>query len=649
MVISLYICQISKMRHIAGIIVCVILAQFSVFAENWDFVKSSGQYYYGTGKGTTEEEADRNAIADMVSMIATHVSSDFTQIDDSSQRSNGVNDHSSKVLNCVKTYSGATVTNSEKIVSGKAPNFTVRRYMKKSELDRIYANRIDKAKNMIEIADECLEHRKIDMAIQYYYWAYSLIRSVQFPNEVKDGQGHTLVDWIPVKIDAILSDINVEFVGKDGDFIDLAFTYQGEPVSTLEFAYSDGRTVCEGLAKDGKGSMEMIPGYSTDVYHLDVEYQYKNHARGDAELESVLGVITPKIFSKSAFKINARNVKEKLHESLASKVSSSSGSSSDTVVASQSGQNSAGASGLAAMTPMSEAKVSATPVGINEEAVNTVEAIISALKSKSYSSVAPKFTIGGLEMFNRLTSYGKVRVLDDSRIKYYNGLGGRTVARGLNMSFAFEGRRKKTFVEDISFTIDPDGRVENVAFGLGKEEENNIFNRASSWSQEVREIIVSFMENYKTAYSLERIDYIRDIFADDAVIIVGNVVKRRPASSQSNDVRSLSLKGQDLISYNRYTKKQYIEQLRRCFNRNDYINLKFSDYQVQWLEKFDKETLFAINLRQEYNSSTYADNGYLFLLVDMTNSDEPLIKVRTWQPNEVDISKLYNAGDFFND
>ncbi len=26
------------------------------------------------------------------------------------------------------------------------------------------------------------------------------------------------------------------------------------------------------------------------------------------------------------------------------------------------------------------------------------------------------------------------------------------------------------------------------------------------------------MENYKTAYSLERLDYLRDIFADDAVI-----------------------------------------------------------------------------------------------------------------------------------
>ena len=33
----------------------------------------------------------------------------------------------------------------------------------------------------------------------------------------------------------------------------------------------------------------------------------------------------------------------------------------------------------------------------------------------------------------------------------------------------------------------------------------------------------------------------------------------------------------------------------------------------------------------------------------MTDPETPLIKVRTWQPNEVDISKLYNAGDFRND
>ena len=41
---------------------------------------------------------------------------------------------------------------------------------------------------------------------------------------------------------------------------------------------------------------------------------------------------------------------------------------------------------------------------------------------------------------------------------------------------------------------------------------------------------------------------------------------------------------------------------------------------------------------QEYNSTTYADKGYLFLLVDMTDHDAPQIKIRTWQPNEVEQS-----------
>jgi hypothetical protein len=39
--------------------------------------------------------------------------------------------------------------------------------------------------------------------------------------------------------------------------------------------------------------------------------------------------------------------------------------------------------------------------------------------------------------------------------------------------------------------------------------------------------------------------------------------------------------------------------------------------------------------------------GYLFLLVDMTNREEPLIKIRTWQPSEITLDEWYNAGDFY--
>ena len=158
---------------------------------------------------------------------------------------------------------------------------------------------------------------------------------------------------------------------------------------------------------------------------------------------------------------------------------------------------------------------------------------------------------------------------------------------------------------------------------------------------------MEFLENYKTAYCLKRLDYIRDIFADDAVIIVGNIVKRNLAKVPED--RAISLEGQDIIKYNRYDKETYLANLARTFKLNEFINLRFTNNDVQWLEKYEDAEIYGIQIGQEYTSSRYADKGYLFLLVDMTDHNAPQIKVRTWQPNEVSMSKIFSAGDFYND
>jgi hypothetical protein len=594
---------------------CVSIAH----AENWDYICSSDEYYYGVGIGATNEEADKAAFANLISQIATHVSSDFTQVDDVTNRNGNLN-HQAHVLSCVKTYSQATLTNVHRMeYEGKTPNITARIFMAKSELIRIFNNRINKAMDLLKIANECLSDRKIDMSLRYYYWAYSLLRSVQYPDEVKDNKGYILVNWIPFKIEQILSDISADFEKKDGDFAYIRFLYQGSPVSSLDFTYSDGRTMCQGMAKDGQGVVEMIPEYETDVYHLNIEYQYKGQAVGDEEIKSVLEVITPKIFAKAEINVDSKKQTSQ---------------PTPTQVA-------------AAQTPTNTSPAKSVAVQDTTAYSQVVSNIAEAITNRHYSNVTPYFTIDGLQMFNRLTGYGKARIMDGSNIRFYKGLNGKVIARGLKMSFSFVGRRKKTFIEDISFTFNQDGKIENVALGLGKETEESIFNKKAGWTSEVRENIVSFMENYKTAYSLERLDYIRDILADDAVIIVGNVVKRRNRGME--DGLYLSKKGEDIITYNRCSKDDYIDKLEKCFNRNDFINLRFTDHQIQWLEKFEKQTIMAINIRQEYNSSTYSDEGYLFLLIDMTDTNAPQIKVRTWQPNEVSIDKIYNAGNLFND
>lgn len=611
-------------------VIALLVVSLAGQAQNWDYIRSSGEYYYGVGVGATEAEASEAAMAELVGMIATHVSSEFFGIEDETN-TNGNIDHKARVLNCVRTYSQSTLTNVEKWVVGKEPNVTVRRYMKRSELARIYEARIAKAKDMVYIAGEAKKKGKIDMALQYYYWAYSLIRSVQRPDEVTGEDGRILVNWIPLRINEILGDVDVKFDHRDGDFVDLLFTYQGQPVSSLEFNYNDGRTMCQGSAKDGRGMMEMVPGYETSTYHVSLEYEYAGQARGDAEMQSVLDVITRKTFPKAEHTVKGKG-------------SNAAQPKKDLTIT---------ASGRPAAVKSDGTGVNLKPsatqtVAESDAFVATMNQVITAIQRRSYSDANRCFTLDGLDMYNKLISYGTGRIVGTPNISFFKGTNGTVVARGLQMSFSFKSGTKKTYVEDVVFTFNTEGRIDNVAFGLGQVAESDILCKyAPGWSDETREVLMEFMENYKTAYCLKRLDYISDIFADDAVIISGNVVKR--PSSQIPGERGVSVGGQDIIQYNRYTKDGYLKKLKENFARNEFINIRFSNNEVQWLEKYKDKKLFAIQIGQEYNSSRYADKGFLFLLVDMTDREAPQIKIRTWQPNEVSMDKLYNAGDFYSE
>lgn len=595
----------------------LLLLPAVVMAQNWDYIRESGEYYYGVGYGTNEQEASERAMADLIGMIATNVSTDFQYLMDETNN-NGKLEHQSRVHNCIKTYSTSSLTNVEKWVIGKEPDVQVRRYIKRSEMAKIYEDRETKARDMVKIAEVALGKGKVDMALQYYYWAYSLIRSVQRPNMVKDAEGRVLVNLIPLRIEAILNDISVKFEKREGDCVDLLFSYKGHPVSSLEFTYSDGRTECLGSAKDGRGMIEMVPGYMTDAYHINIEYEYKGQARGDAEMQSVLDVITKKVFKGAEVIVNG--VTEKTPQ---------------VVKVETTGVN---------LNPTQEQVVAKA-----DDYADIIAKVTETIKNRKYSDAYKYFTLDGLEMYNKLVTYGTGRIVGTPNIKFFKSANGNVVARGLQMSFSFKSGTKKTFVEDVVFTFDKDKKINNVAFGLGQMAEDDILCKyAPGWKDETRELIMEFMESYKTAYCLKRLDYIKSIFADDAIIIIGNVARPRMVQSSSRE-RPVSREGQNVIRYNRYTKDEYLRNLERCFKRNEFINIRFLNNEVQWLEKYDKEELFAIQIGQEYNSTTYGDKGYLFLLVDMTDHDSPQIKIRTWQPNEVALEKLYNAGNFYRE
>jgi hypothetical protein len=63
------------------------------------------------------------------------------------------------------------------------------------------------------------------------------------------------------------------------------------------------------------------------------------------------------------------------------------------------------------------------------------------------------------------------------------------------------------------------------------------------------------------------------------------------------------------------------------------------------MKKNNAEGIYGVEMRQNYSSTTYADEGYLFLLIDFREKD-PLIYIRAWQPNEWDSNALINTSNF---
>jgi hypothetical protein len=264
--------------------------------------------------------------------------------------------------------------------------------------------------------------------------------------------------------------------------------------------------------------------------------------------------------------------------------------------------------------------------------------IVSAIKVGAKESVGAYFTEEGLDIYERLLLYGNAKIMGEPDYSFYR-LREEVVARGLTMSFSFKTGARKAFVQDVVFTFNAENKVCNIAFGLGKTANDDILGK-SVWPESVRLAIVQFLENYQTAYALKRLDYIESVFDDDAVIITGSLVPRK---AQISDGMNYNLKNN--VKYKRYHKSDYLAYLKHSFASKEFINIRFANTDIR--KAGVGGDIFGIQLFQEYYSSNYGDKGYLFLMVDLNNADAPIIKVRTWQPEEDTENGIFGIEDFY--
>jgi len=154
-----------------------------------------------------------------------------------------------------------------------------------------------------------------------------------------------------------------------------------------------------------------------------------------------------------------------------------------------------------------------------------------------------------------------------------------------------------------------------------------------------RQMILDYVEQFRTAYNQKDIKFLNQVFSDDALIITGKVIMQKHAEGFSSQK----------IEYNKQSKKEYIDKLRRIFQNARYFKITFDEIEV--MRHPTNPNFYGVTLLQGYTNNSYHDDGYLFLLWDFTNENQPQIHVRTWQPDKVGGKPLpkdevFTLGDF---
>ena len=590
----------------------MLMLSFTCSAQNTakdkaEQIKGNDAYLCGEGWGDTYNSADQAALADLISKISLNISSSF-EIKEEELNTNSGFDSNTAVTSVMNSYAQATLTNTDNLVISNSPQTHVLRYIRRSEINKIFDERKEKVFDYVRSAMRAEEKGKIDDALRNYYWAFAMVRSLQYPNSVKmtvEGEQRLLVTWIPQQIQEVMSNISTKIASKDGNDINLFIKYKGEPVSSLDYTYFDGQTWSNLYsAKDGMGIVELRPDVDINSLQLKYEYEYADQAQIDKELESVMHLFKGTPFKNATAYIN--NLDKK------SAVSSEAKKDFEKTVKTESAAN------LEDLSKVEDEKTLANIMG----------KVINAIKTKNYNSADDCFSEDGLEMYRKLLNYGQARILGNPQFSFYK-MGKRVVCRSIPMAFSFKNNKRK-FVEDVTFTFDENKKIECVAFGLGNQAKTDIFNKGvGAWSDYAKMVIATFLENYKTAFALKRLDYLESVFDDNATIITGHVIKKNPKLDVENQSAVFG-DNKPLIKYTRQTKSEYLRKLKMCFQSNQFINVRFADNDVVKMGA-GGET-YGIQIKQDYYSTNYGDQGYLFLMVDFNDPENPSIKVRTWQP-----------------
>ncbi len=628
------------MRRLSPFVSLCLLLLITFFSEGvmgqganptaiMDMVKhNSAKYYYGEGMAQDYHDARKKALSNLTEQISINISTS-SQLVSEAQSVGNKEVITNTLATTINTYTNDVELENLKWIEladgfdGKDAHVFC--YVERAEMRKQWEQGRLNVLEWVREGDKYESENNVEFALQNYYESLIMLMTLPRYDTISyvtaDGMSKNISKYLTDKIKDIIDNLKFEVSAITEDDYKvttaLRITYKDKPVKKCAFRYHGGTGMNYAtIAKDGYGEAQ-FPVRPSNI-NIEVEYYPKEHLKVNPKLKKIYDNLESQARLPKFEKENKKRIAvdaTKLNNDL-------------TAVQSEP------AVSLATAEKMKGTAAQSTLDSCTE----IVNEVVTAIRTKNINSVKEHFTEQGWDIFTKLVNNGNATVIRKPDIKFLV-VENAILCRAIPMSFKFP-RSGKNIIENVELRFSPtDRKIESLAFTLHESAENDILDPTKKWDNNSRAILIQFLENYQTAYSLQRIDYLDEIFSENALIITGTKLRVTPKTENSPQLKS----GKNDIIYLQQKKQEYINRLRRIFKNNEFVTLSFKDNDVI---KANGCEIYGIQIRQLYSSSSYADEGYLFLLVDLRNPDVPVIHVRTWQPDKDPNFGIYSTKNF---
>lgn len=601
-----------------------------------EIIKHSDTYYWGDAKSENEKEAEDIALSQLTKQIAVTIASSYERKVVETERNFKEN-----VEDIVRTFSTATLKNVKSMRNSKDGKISVFLYIEKSEVEKIFAERIKLIKDIYGYGINFEQEGYFGEALKNYYFAAILLNSLPQQN-VMMGEINLNIE-IPVRINSLINSIRFVLISDekiDDNERELKFElFSGNKrINSLDFSFWDGINQVNIQAKDGYAIFRLA-GSSINFNKLDLNIKYsyyesRNEISAVGEMWNIL--------NKPSFKNSKQIELKKGSDNEFSSVSSSAQLKSNTKNAVQTAIRSNPKS-VIFKGKFNLEVVNQDSCPVVDKIVSETNKLLSVLNSKSNSEIEKNYKYDSFlqEKLSNLSKFNKIDIVRGNIPCTINKTYDGWELRKIQVINHYSTLRKQT-PEYIVLDFYPDGSLMDINFGIM----DNLYEQfveqglmGNDWGN--RQVIIKFVEKYRSAFLTRNIKTLDSLFADEAVIIVGRVFKKTKSKEMYKYLKFND--EQPDAQYMQYTKNEYMKNQARIFDTQQDIYLGYNTFKIN--RKNKQDGLYGISMRQNYQATSYSDEGYLFLLVDF-KEESPKIYVRSWQPQEWSEAALIKLSNF---